>query len=231
MAKRMRERRTSRSREPGREKRSDTCSLEGPLPCNLPGGTSRWRLKHRLSGKARLLSLGSYPGISLEEARAAREKIRQKVRGGVIDHGADRPTAWSASSSIGPPFGPAWRKSTRRGRIAVPALGFGFGPASSAGPGWRCAGSCSFFHFLRFKPDTVVAWERPGVAAQVKNHTDRNPVRKGITRVFRLPRVKPAMVLALDAMNCKRQPVNFFVHGFASMVSRSCSIGGPGRGR
>ena len=34
-----------------------------------PQGTKLWRLKYRFAGKEKLLSFGSYPEVSLKEAR------------------------------------------------------------------------------------------------------------------------------------------------------------------
>jgi integrase len=47
-----------------------------------PAGTPAWRVKYRLSGKERLYSIGTYPAISLEAARAEREIIKAHLRAG-----------------------------------------------------------------------------------------------------------------------------------------------------
>ena len=49
-----------------------------------PKGSKRWFAKYRFGGKEKRLALGSYPEVSLKEARAGREKAR-KVR----ESGAD----------------------------------------------------------------------------------------------------------------------------------------------
>ena len=36
-----------------------------------------WRMKYRYAGKEKLLALGVYPGVSLKEARAARDQAKR----------------------------------------------------------------------------------------------------------------------------------------------------------
>jgi integrase len=45
-----------------------------------PQGGKLWRLKYRISGKEKLLSFGSFPEVSLKEARQRRDKARQQLR-------------------------------------------------------------------------------------------------------------------------------------------------------
>lgn len=47
-----------------------------------PAGGKLWRLKYRFEGKEKLLSLGTYPEISLKEARKRREEGRQLLAEG-----------------------------------------------------------------------------------------------------------------------------------------------------
>ncbi|MBN1225001.1 MAG: integrase arm-type DNA-binding domain-containing protein [Candidatus Aminicenantes bacterium] len=54
-----------------------------------PKGSKLWRLKYRVQGKEKLLALGSYPEISLSEARRRREDTRSQIANG-IDPGAVR---------------------------------------------------------------------------------------------------------------------------------------------
>jgi len=54
-----------------------------------PQGGKYWRFKYRLSGKERLLALGTYPEISLVDARERRDQARKQVAHG-IDPGAAR---------------------------------------------------------------------------------------------------------------------------------------------
>ncbi len=45
-----------------------------------PNGHKWWRLKYRHAGKEKLLALGTYPEVSLKEAREQREKARAVIR-------------------------------------------------------------------------------------------------------------------------------------------------------
>ncbi|GGE43198.1 integrase [Marinicauda pacifica] len=44
-----------------------------------PGGQKLWRLRYRLHGKEKMLGLGSYPDVSLSEARAERDRLRKLI--------------------------------------------------------------------------------------------------------------------------------------------------------
>jgi len=54
-----------------------------------PQGGKYWRFKYRFEGKERLLSLGTYPEITLADARQRRDKARRQVAHG-IDPMAER---------------------------------------------------------------------------------------------------------------------------------------------
>ena len=54
-----------------------------------PAGGRLWRLKYRFDGKEKLLSLGTYPEVSLKEARKRREDSRQSLAEG-LDPSAQR---------------------------------------------------------------------------------------------------------------------------------------------
>ena len=54
-----------------------------------PTGGKWWRLKYRIDGKEKLLSLGTWPDVSLKDARARREEARRQLAAG-IDPGANR---------------------------------------------------------------------------------------------------------------------------------------------
>jgi len=54
-----------------------------------PSGALRWRFRYRFAGKAKMLSLGTYPGVKLSEARDLRDEARRLLRQGV-DPSADR---------------------------------------------------------------------------------------------------------------------------------------------
>lgn len=49
----------------------------------LPNGGRYWRLKYRFAGKAKSLSLGVYPEVTLEEARRARDELRALLADGI----------------------------------------------------------------------------------------------------------------------------------------------------
>lgn len=48
-----------------------------------PTGGKLWRLKYRIGGKEKLLSLGVYPQVGLKEARDRRDKARQDIAQGI----------------------------------------------------------------------------------------------------------------------------------------------------
>ncbi len=62
-----------------------------------PNGSKLWRWKYRFQGKFRLMALGSYPAVSLAEARAAHAEVRAKLLNGT-DPMAERRTEKSAAS-------------------------------------------------------------------------------------------------------------------------------------
>lgn len=47
-----------------------------------PKGGKLWRLKYRMAGKEKLLALGSYPDITLKQARILRDEARQHIANG-----------------------------------------------------------------------------------------------------------------------------------------------------
>ncbi|GAB3245061.1 tyrosine-type recombinase/integrase [Chitinimonas naiadis] len=48
-----------------------------------PNGSRYWRLKYRIAGKEKLLSLGVYPDTSLAEARGKRDEARKLIAAGI----------------------------------------------------------------------------------------------------------------------------------------------------
>lgn len=48
-----------------------------------PNGGKWWRLKYRYGGKEKLLSLGTYPDVSLKDARERREDARKQIANGL----------------------------------------------------------------------------------------------------------------------------------------------------
>ena len=51
-----------------------------------PTGGKWWRLKYRLGGKEKLISLGTYPEVSLAQARARRDDLTP-LRSAVLENG------------------------------------------------------------------------------------------------------------------------------------------------
>ncbi|MCF0049549.1 integrase arm-type DNA-binding domain-containing protein [Dyadobacter sp. LJ53] len=47
-----------------------------------PAGNKYWRLKYRLLGKEKRISIGAYPAISIADARKAKEEIKKDLRSG-----------------------------------------------------------------------------------------------------------------------------------------------------
>lgn len=60
-----------------------------------PTGGKWWRFKYRFDGKEKLLSLGTYPDVSLKDARDRRDAARKQVAAG-IDPGEHRKASKSA---------------------------------------------------------------------------------------------------------------------------------------
>lgn len=48
-----------------------------------PNGAKGWRLRYRFAGKAKMLSLGTYPSVSLADARAKRDEAKKLIAGGI----------------------------------------------------------------------------------------------------------------------------------------------------
>ena len=58
-----------------------------------PNGSKWWRLKYRLQGVEKCISLGIHPGVSLALARQRRDHVRAQLRSGV-DPGAKAKTSY-----------------------------------------------------------------------------------------------------------------------------------------
>ena len=69
-----------------------------------PGGGKLWRVKYRMNGVERKLALGSYPEITLAEARAARDAARKQVSQLVDPNAAKRLARIDASIRAGNSF-------------------------------------------------------------------------------------------------------------------------------
>jgi integrase len=48
-----------------------------------PNGCRWWRLKYRINGREKLISLGTYPEVSLKKARQRRDEAREQVTDGI----------------------------------------------------------------------------------------------------------------------------------------------------
>jgi integrase len=64
----------------------------GLYPLVTPTGGKWWRLKYRFAGKEKLLALGTYPEVSLKEARDRCQGARKKIAAG-IEPSAERKAA------------------------------------------------------------------------------------------------------------------------------------------
>lgn len=64
-----------------------------------PKGSKLWRLKYRFDGKEKVLSFGSFPEVSLKEARAKRDTARKLLTDGV-DPSAHKKAARAAREAI-----------------------------------------------------------------------------------------------------------------------------------
>ncbi|WP_176591625.1 integrase arm-type DNA-binding domain-containing protein [Sphingobium sp. EM0848] len=62
-----------------------------------PKGSKLWRLKYRMNGVERKLALGSYPEITLAEARAARDAARRQLAHSIDPNSAKRQARIEAS--------------------------------------------------------------------------------------------------------------------------------------
>lgn len=62
-----------------KQKPYKTADYSGLYVLTNPSGSRLWRFKYRFRGKEKLLSIGSYPEISLIEARAIRDEARKHV--------------------------------------------------------------------------------------------------------------------------------------------------------
>ena len=61
-----------------------------------PSGTKSWRVKYHFQGREKLLTLGTYPQLSLKEAREACIAAKKQLSGGV-DPSAEKSSGQKAS--------------------------------------------------------------------------------------------------------------------------------------
>jgi hypothetical protein len=85
---------TIRNAKP-KEKKHKITDGRGLFLLVTPSGGKWWRFKYRIDGKEKLLSFGTYPEVSLSDARKCREEAREMVAKG-IDPSAARKAAKAA---------------------------------------------------------------------------------------------------------------------------------------
>lgn len=90
-----------------------------------PRGSKLWRIKYRIDGVERKLSLGTYPDITLAEARAARDAARRQLAHAVDPNAAKRQArikpSIQASNSLASVAEELLEKKAREG-LAEPTL-------------------------------------------------------------------------------------------------------------
>jgi len=64
----------------------------GLYPEVKPKGSKLWRYRYRIEGKENLYALSEYPTMSLQDARKAREGVRELVKQGIRPSHARRAT-------------------------------------------------------------------------------------------------------------------------------------------
>lgn len=72
-----------------------------------PNGGQWWRFKYRFGGKEKLLSLGTFPAVSLQQARSKRDTMRSDVANGV-DPGVKRQVEKCADANTFEAVGREW---------------------------------------------------------------------------------------------------------------------------
>lgn len=48
-----------------------------------PSGTKYWRLKYRLHGREKRISIGAYPAVSIADARKAKDELKKEISSGI----------------------------------------------------------------------------------------------------------------------------------------------------
>lgn len=86
-----------RSAKPG-DKPVKLSDGEGMFLYIVPTGGKLWRLKYRVDGKEKLLSMGQYPEVTLKQARARRDDARRLLAEG-LDPGAIRKATKAAKTA------------------------------------------------------------------------------------------------------------------------------------
>jgi integrase len=106
----------------------------GPKPIKLsderglflllqPSGGKLWRLKYRIDGKEKKLSLGSYPDVPLKEARRRRDEAREAIAAGIDPAEQKKRAATAIAEQARNTFASVaseyLEKASREGRAAV----------------------------------------------------------------------------------------------------------------
>ncbi|HEY9136452.1 MAG TPA: Arm DNA-binding domain-containing protein [Pseudomonadales bacterium] len=73
---------TIRNTKPA-EKQFKLYDERGLLLIITPSGGKWWRVKYRFAGKEKSLSLGTYPDVSLKDARSRRDEARKLLTNGI----------------------------------------------------------------------------------------------------------------------------------------------------
>ena len=75
---------------------------EGLVRLIQPTGAKWWRFRYRFKGKAKMISLGAYPRVSLIEARSLRDEAVKKINEGIdpSDHRASERQAAAIEQAI-----------------------------------------------------------------------------------------------------------------------------------
>lgn len=86
-------------------------------------GSKLWQLRYRFAGKQKTLSVGQYPGVTLSDAREAREEAKKKLRAGTDPSHAkkvDRINAEVAAAATFKVVAEEWlAKRVREGKAAA----------------------------------------------------------------------------------------------------------------
>lgn len=84
--------------------------------CITPTGGKLWRWKYRFEGKERLMSLGSYPELSLSAARTKHQKLRTRLVADGVDPMADRQAEKARSENTFAVIAAQWHEHWKQGR-------------------------------------------------------------------------------------------------------------------
>ncbi|MCA1654397.1 MAG: Arm DNA-binding domain-containing protein, partial [Sphingomonadales bacterium] len=88
-----------------------------------PSGGKLWRLKYRIDGREQKLSLGTYPEVSLKDARRRRDEARSRLADGIDPAAAKKASAAAKRQQSEVTFGALGReyldRAEREGRAAV----------------------------------------------------------------------------------------------------------------